>query len=177
MDNKKYIALEEQFNNDCKIIEFKYEYPGYTDDIPFGIITALTEEELKGKYGEILNAYRPFILLDTSYGEVRADYIRNQDKHNKRQGRRGSYFEYDAYTEHCHCELLCGGFEDDSITKYALQAAIAKLTPIQQEDVISFFILGMSVKEIAQKRGVTPQAISISIENAKKRLKKSLSTT
>ena len=39
-------ALDEQFKCDCKVINLSYEYPGYTGEEKWAIITDLTEEEL-----------------------------------------------------------------------------------------------------------------------------------
>ena len=46
-------ALDEQFKYDCKVINLSYEYPGYTGEEKWAIITDLTEEELSKKYEEI----------------------------------------------------------------------------------------------------------------------------
>ena len=43
-------ALDEQFKCDCKVINLSYEYPGYTGDEKWAIITDLTEKELIEKY-------------------------------------------------------------------------------------------------------------------------------
>lgn len=50
-------ALDEQFKCDCKVINLSYEYPGYTGEEKWAIITDLTEEELIEKYEEIQALY------------------------------------------------------------------------------------------------------------------------
>lgn len=80
-------ALDEQFKCDCKVINLSYEYPGYTGEEKWAIITDLTEEELSKKYEEIISSYRPFIILSSLFGSVRADFIRNEDKFIKRAKR------------------------------------------------------------------------------------------
>lgn len=49
-------ALDEQFKCDCKVINLSYEYPGYTGEEKWAIITDLTEEELIEKYEEIISS-------------------------------------------------------------------------------------------------------------------------
>ena len=49
-------ALDEQFKCDCKVINLSYEYPGYTGDEKWVIITDLTEKELIEKYDEIISS-------------------------------------------------------------------------------------------------------------------------
>lgn len=80
-------ALDEQFKYECKVINLSYEYPGYTGKEKWAIITYLTEKELIEKYDEIISSYKPFILLFSLFGSVRADYIRNEDKFSKRAKR------------------------------------------------------------------------------------------
>ena len=176
MDNKKNSALEEQFHNDCTVIEFKYEYPGYADDVPFGIITALSEKDMEWKYGKLLNTYRPYILLDPEFGEIRAEFIQNQDKHAKRQNRHGSVFGFDEDTELRHPELAVSCFDENLLIGYELRSAIDSLTPIQRESIIAYFFLGMTVHEIAEQRGVKKQTVSRSIKMAKEKIKKILQT-
>ena len=43
-------TILEQFKDECQVIEFKYEYPGYVGYEQYGIITALSESELTEKY-------------------------------------------------------------------------------------------------------------------------------
>ncbi|MDD5905621.1 MAG: hypothetical protein PUC60_03230 [Clostridiales bacterium] len=82
--NSYYLsALDEQFKYDCKVINLSYEYPGYTGKEKWAIITDLTEEELRKKYEEIIFSYRPFIILSSVFGSVRADFIRNENKFSK----------------------------------------------------------------------------------------------
>ena len=65
------LTLEKMFANECRIINLRYEYPGYTGDELFGIATSLSEDELICKYNKLLSSYIPYVLLPTSYGEVR----------------------------------------------------------------------------------------------------------
>lgn len=55
MNNSTNLTLDEQFDKDCKVIKLKYEYPGYTGEEKWAIITGLTEEELDEKYAEKLH--------------------------------------------------------------------------------------------------------------------------
>ena len=70
MNNSTNLTLDEQFDKDCKIIKLKYEYPGYTGEEKWAIITGLTEEELNEKYAEKTASLRPFIVLDLAFGKL-----------------------------------------------------------------------------------------------------------
>ena len=48
MNNSINLTLDEQFDKDCKVIKLKYEYPGYTGEEKWAIITGLTEAKQLG---------------------------------------------------------------------------------------------------------------------------------
>ena len=43
MKNNKKL---QQFNRECKLINLRYEYTGYTNDVQWAIVTELSEEEI-----------------------------------------------------------------------------------------------------------------------------------
>lgn len=58
-------ALDEQFKKDCKVINLKYEYPGYTGIEQWAIITDLSEDVLCTKYAEQVAPFRPWTIFIT----------------------------------------------------------------------------------------------------------------
>lgn len=63
-------VLKEEFQNECKVINLKYEYEGYIGVEQWAIISALTEKELFEKYPEIVKQYMPFVLLSNEQGQA-----------------------------------------------------------------------------------------------------------
>lgn len=61
---------EELFAQDCKLINLRYEYSGFTGTEKWAIITELSEEALWDKYPDVISRYTPFILLSMAQGEV-----------------------------------------------------------------------------------------------------------
>lgn len=57
MTSKNKFELEENFKFECKVIDLRYEYTGYRENIIWAIATSLTEALLKEKYGEIVAQY------------------------------------------------------------------------------------------------------------------------
>ena len=113
MNNIIISALDEQFKKDCKVINLKYEYPGYTGIEQWAIITDLSEEDLCTKYAEQIAPFRPYILLSASFGVVRDDYRRNEKKHQMRATRNIDAFHYDdELTTSFHHELIDVSTED-----------------------------------------------------------------
>ena len=78
---------EELFAQDCKLINLRYEYRGFTGTKKWAIVTELSEETLWAKYPDIISRYIPFILLSMEQGEVISESHRNNDKYEKRSKR------------------------------------------------------------------------------------------
>ena len=92
------LTLEQQellFANDCKLINLRYEYHGYTGTEKWAIVTELAEEELWVKYPDVIRRYTPFILLSMVQGEVIDESYRNNDKYEKRAKRTIDVYGYE----------------------------------------------------------------------------------
>lgn len=50
MSNNVISALEEQFSKDCKVINIRYEYEGFSGTERYIIASCLTEKEIWNKY-------------------------------------------------------------------------------------------------------------------------------
>ena len=88
MTNKLTLTEQEElFAKDCKLINLKYEYNGYTGDERWAIITELSVKELWEKYPLVIERYSPFVHLSIAQGEVINDANRNEDKYAKRSSR------------------------------------------------------------------------------------------
>ena len=71
MTNKLTLTEQEElFAKDCKLINLKYEYNGYTGDEKWAIITELSVKELWEKYPLVIERYSPFVHLSIAQGEV-----------------------------------------------------------------------------------------------------------
>lgn len=180
---------EELFAKDCKLINLKYEYTGYTGQEKWAIITELSEEELQKKYPDIINRYTPFVLLSMAQGVVIEDARRNDDKYEKRAKRTFDVYGYeDDMTEQFHKELLTS-FEDpfekaeserlaeekerlrqEEIKKVRLTLNLLK--PKQRDRLIKVVLLGMSSRKIAKEEGVNYSVVDKSIAAAKKNFKR-----
>lgn len=79
MTNKLTLAEQEElFAKDCKLINLKYEYNGYTGDEKWAIITELSVKELWEKYPLVIERYSPFVHLSIAQGEVIDDANRKR---------------------------------------------------------------------------------------------------
>ena len=186
------LTLEQQellFANDCKLINLRYEYHGYTGTEKWAIVTELEEEELWVKYPDVIRRYTPFILLSMAQGEVINESDRNDDKYEKRAKRTLDVYGYeDDISEQFHRELItpfADPFEQAEeeqleIEKEQLRRMeIAKvrkvlemMKPIQKERLCKVVLLGLSSRKIAQEEGVNYSAVDKSIAAAIKNFKK-----
>lgn len=142
MEKNNISALEEQFIQECKLINLNYEYPGYTGEEKWAIISDLTEEDIMRKYAELIQPYSPFLLLNSSFGEIRKNYIRNEKKHQMRAIRSIHIFDVDEEFEEHHPEVATQSYEDEyeyQVEIEKIHQAIQKLKPIQKERIIKFF--------------------------------------
>ena len=73
MTNKLTLTEQEElFAKDCKLINLKYEYNGYTGDERWAIITELSVKELWEKYPLVIERYSPFVHLSIAQGMCEA---------------------------------------------------------------------------------------------------------
>ena len=112
----------DQFKLDCKIINLKYEYIGYKDDVQWAIVTELSEEEILQKYPEEIKPYVPFIRLSVSQGEVFEEGTRYENKCRMREVRTGCSFDIsDEEFAKYHHELIVNDTEESLVKKEELK--------------------------------------------------------
>lgn len=178
MENSNISALKEQFSQECKVINLKYEYEGYDGEENWAIVTELSKQDLFEKYSEIVGAYVPFVLLSVAQGEAIHIFNKNEHKHEMRQQRMGQLYsiDSDAFDE-CHPEVATDDLFERVFRKIEneeLYKAIEQLKPIQRTRLVRYYFQGMPYRRIAKEDGVHPTKVKNSIEVAIKNLKKFL---
>lgn len=163
----------EAFKRDCRIVNMKMEYPGYTGEIMWMVVSDLTEEEIIATYPVEIQPYIPFIYMTR---EMFAPIVESDN--NDRSYRRRSVLHEDLYGyedgifERFHPNLVSDPFDQPDWSD--LHAAIAKLSTIQQSRIRMWAYEGMTFVEIAQQEGSTKQAVQKSVNHALQKLKKLL---
>ena len=166
-----------KFKEECKVIDFKYEYPGYDGEVRYGIITELAEDVLEKKYASVVCKYKPYIILSSDIGNVRSDFVRNENKHLMRRIRSESCYGYEENIGCFHAEIFSASAEEISIEDMGnktLYDAILMLSPHQSERIIKYFFMGKSAPQIAEEEGVKHQVVYRSIKRGLENLKKFL---
>ena len=151
---------EELFAQDCKLINLRYEYSGFTGMEKWAIITELSEEALWDKYPDVISRYTPFILLSMAQGEVISESHRNNDKYEKRSKR-----TIDVY-----------GYEDDIFEQFHPKSIAPFIDPFDkaEEEQIEEEKekLRISSRKIAKEEGINYSSVDKSIAAAIKNFKK-----
>ena len=176
MTNKLTLTEQEElFAKDCKLINLKYEYNGYTGDEKWAIITELSVKELWEKYPLVIERYSPFVHLSIAQGEVINDANRNEDKYAKRSSRTLDCYGYDdEMSSQFHKELAImfdDPFEREELRQCEIRKAriaLSMLQPLQRERLMKNVCCGLSSRAIAKQEGVYYSSVDKSIAAAKK---------
>ena len=174
MSKKQFTELELQFQEECRVINLKYEYDGYNGDISWAIISNLTEDEMLEKYRPIISDSMPFIVLPPAFGEVRDEYRRNEKKFQMRVVRKHDFYNFEDSEIELYAELVTDDLEENffkSEEEQVLRKAIQQLKPIQKERLIKYYFEGKSSRQIAKEEGVNYSKVEKSINIALKNLK------
>ena len=181
MTNKLTLTEQEElFVKDCKLINLKYEYNGYTGDERWAIITELSVKELWEKYPLVIERYSPFVHLSIAQGEVIDDANRNEDKYAKRSSRTLDCYGYDdEMSSQFHKELAImfdDPFERAEEERLELEReelrqceirkariALSMLQPLQRERLMKNVCCGLSSRAIAKQEGVYYSSVDKSI--------------
>ena len=129
-DNNK---LTVKFRKDVKVINLRYEYPGYHGEEKYVLVTALTKQELFIRYDSLIQRFVPFLLLKLHQGEAIYAAHRNDDKFRKRLYR-GDQIYLEEITESVYGLYLENDFVQKQNEKEKiiyLYWAIDQLTPVQ----------------------------------------------
>lgn len=168
----------EKFKQECKIINLKYEYPGYKGKIQWAIITDLSKNELLLRYPNEIESFSPFICIPLSQGKVFDEFNRNEDKFQKRNKNNGHMFDLaDGEFETHHKELAVNDLEDRIALSFEiseLKIAINRLKPIQNQRLLKYYFMGKTIRQIAKEEDVNISAVNKSILSALENLKKFL---
>ena len=175
---------EPTFEKECKLVNLRYEYQGYTGNEKWAIVSALTEEEIYMKYPNEISEYAPFVLLTVKQGEAIWEFIRNEDKYRKRQVNTEDAFGYDeGITENIHLEISVPDFwEQEEINEYYRRrseekmrlfvTAMESLTEKQHKYLVMRYLDGKSARDIATEIGIAHQVVDRHISTAEKKVRK-----
>ena len=163
----------EAFKRDCRILRMKQEYPGYTGDILWIVISDLSEKQIIDTYPDEILPSSPFIHMTRDMYEPIAEFEKNRIKFLYREQRHGDAFGYeDGRFERFHAEVAIDLQDFD--THFDIETGLSQLIEVQRRRIIKRYYMGMTLLEIAHEEHTTKQAVAKSIQAALNNLKKFL---
>ena len=163
----------EAFKRDCRILRMKQEYPGYTGDILWIVISDLSEKQIVDAYPDEILPYSPFIHMTRDMYEPIAEFEKNRIKFLYREQHHGDAFGYeDGRFERFHTEVA--NDPQDLDTHFDIENGLSQLIEVQRRRIIKRYYMGMTLPEIAHEEHTTKQAVAKSIQAALNHLKKFL---
>ena len=162
----------EAFKRDCRIINMKKEYPGYTGEILWLVISCLSENEIKEEYPSEIKPFCPFIYMPEENFTPILEYRSNDRKHEIRAQKMDAFAYEDDIFEARHPEMIINPFEQEDWSE--LHKALNLLPDVQRRRIIKRYFYEMSIIQIAKEEGSSRQAVNKSILTALDFLKKCL---
>lgn len=173
MANIRFRSIEgyESFKTKCNFFRCEEEYPGWTGNEKYIIVTDVPEQELLKEYPRMLSAMRPYLIVGTDYGKMRNDSY-NEERRAKFFSAKCDAFGLNDETENFHNELIDYSFSEKSTLSMELEEALNELTEIQRKRVIKYYFGRMTMEEIANIEGTVKSAVKKSLEQALAKLHK-----
>lgn len=162
---------------EIKIIDLNREYPGFSENMRWAVVTCMKYQELMNEFKEVLIMYTPFIVLTEEQGEVIAQFNRNQEKFDWRMRNKEDFMGYnEEITESIHKVGIDGNLissiehEEEYLVLYS---ALEDITEKQRVRIVLNYLYGLSERKIAAIQGVCQKSVHESIASGLKKLEKS----
>ena len=169
------------FKKECTVLSLEKEYPGYTGEEKYLILTDLSKETLYKKYSSILNGYEPYIVDSTRLCSPIKAYHKNDDKFSKRHTRNTISIEVNSDDEQTFSSLQADDYLTVLIAKadkeelcQAVKKALKKLPEGQRRRLIMWALDKKTLEEIAAIEGITKSMAGKSVQTAKRNFAKNL---
>jgi len=147
----------EIYNEPYHAFDMKYEYPGYSGELRYAIATDMTEQELTQKFGEEIEAYRPFILITIEMGAAMVIYHNNDAAAHMREcrGCESYYEDFQDFTygEDSLWDELLSQMKDSELREH-----LNELSQIQARRAYKYIWERKTIEQIAQEESCSVSA-------------------
>ena len=154
-------------NNDIKIIDLRKEYSGYNEDIPYAIVTNLSENELAEKLGDDIEQYSPYIILTRAMYKAMRNSFLNDERERLRNIKYHDAFALDAamclVDEFANPVFICESL-------YTLDCIYKRMRELPGDigpRVFKKYVFGFTAREIAVQEGTSYAEVRKCIFRAK----------
>jgi RNA polymerase sigma factor (sigma-70 family) len=163
----------EEFTKYCKFLNCNEEYPGWTGEEKYIIISDMSEMEIRTRFGQIAEALSPFICMSRKCGEAVTGFATNIRK-AQRHGSVTVDIDCTDDFENLYESLQVSDFTADYWDRQIVCDAISHLSEVQQRRIRMRYFDDMKLSDIAEHEGVSVEAVSLSIDSAIEKMKKIL---
>ncbi len=156
-----------------KVVPTKSEYPGFTGSEKWIVITNLTPDELKDKYGKEIQDFYPWIQITVEQYLIMIDWRKNEDKHRHRGGHKMAYYGVDdSLVESLLGEQGLTESLEDVLFRDTQGSfdCLNKLTEIQKKRVMLHCIEDEPIRKIAKTEGKNYTTVHTSIKAGLKKI-------
>ena len=152
---------------DHVILNLKSEYPGYTGQEKWMIITDLDEEEFSSRYPEEYRFWGDALILNTEMGDEVMRYKNNESKHRRRN--RDICISAEEADELLIAEDTSPSSVENSIW---LNEALDRLSKKQQARICGYYLVGNTMSTIAERENISRSAVQKSISRGLDRIRR-----
>lgn len=158
------------FNKSCSFFRTEREYPGWTGEEKYIIVTDMEKEAFETAFPEIAKYLSPFVIIKKCHMEVIKEFYRNETKHKLRRFRYGC--GHDDSEKDYPSEFIDFDTENRMVNKTLLEETVAQLTEKQRRRIALYYTEGYSFQQIAEIEKVGKKSVENSIHNGLKKLKR-----
>lgn len=166
-----------EFTKECKFFYCKnpdvygQDWSGAEDYI---VTSDTSEEIIKRKYPEIMQALSPYLFCGAACGAAIADGMRNTQKFQKREAIYTHYSLDEDFEQNLsdHEDWSCSYPIETVEMRMMIEEAMQDCTDIEKERIIKYFFHGMTLEKIAC--GKNPSSIMRAIDAGLKKIRKNL---
>lgn len=155
--------IYESINSDFKVLDLRKEYKGYNEEIPYAIVTDLSEKELIANCGDEIKDFQPYVILTRKmYKAMRISFL------NDERERLRDLLYHDAFAMESATALIDELSNPVRICEslYTMDEIFKRLNSLPDHEgsrVYRHYVVGFTIREIAEQDGVNKSAIYQSI--------------
>lgn len=114
-----------KFQDECRVVNMKHEYPGYTGTVKWIVVSDLTEAQLNERYPKEMKEHSPYIYMTRLEFRPIVESHSNDRKHEMRKAN-----SYDAYS-----------YEDGTFEAFHPELVVHPFDGTDYESTLQYFVL------------------------------------
>ncbi len=146
-----------------RVIDLNKEYNGNNEEIPFAIVTDLSEAALKSEHHDVIEQFCPYVIITSKMYEAMRESFLN----DHRERMRDTYL-HDAYSLEAAICMIDEFSNPVRICEslYTMDCLFERMRTLPNgagSNIYKKYVIGYSIAEIAKMKGVEYQEVQKSI--------------